>query len=289
MSYTPADFGLDKNGPQFAWLDERLTLHGHPPVRLMHNLKDRVRLFQLAQGWTGSGADGLVGPKTLQRLTAAPMPQPSGIDLTPWKLTLPVGEQGSPTEVFPIGHFEESPYFLNRDGSLTFRADCDGVTTSGSVYPRSELREMKGTAKASWSNVSGTHTLTGRLAVTHLPEVKPHVVCMQIHDADDDVCMVRLEGSRLFVERGGDEVGLLDADYHLRVFFDLRIVADPSGVKVIYNGTKSVPLDGLVGSDWYFKAGCYTQASSRVLEGSSKHGTGYGEVIYTALEVRHAA
>ena len=35
VTYTPADFGLEKNGPQFAWLDERLILHGYPPLRLL--------------------------------------------------------------------------------------------------------------------------------------------------------------------------------------------------------------------------------------------------------------
>jgi hypothetical protein len=55
-------------------------------------------------------------------------------------------------------------------------------------------------APASWSNESGTHTMRLRQAVTKLPEAKPHVVTAQIHDEDDDVVMVRLEGTQLEVE-----------------------------------------------------------------------------------------
>ncbi len=43
---------------------------------------------------------------------------------------------------------------------VQFRAPVDGVTTSGSSYPRSELREMtdSGSSEASWSSTSGTHS-----------------------------------------------------------------------------------------------------------------------------------
>ena len=74
------------------------------------------------------------------------------------------------------------------------------MTTSGSSYPRTELREMNGAKLAAWSNTQGTHTLTVRQAVTALPAAKPDVVTAQIHDAEDDVMEVRLESGKLIAQ-----------------------------------------------------------------------------------------
>src|SRR5690242_13890395 len=68
-----------------------------------------------------------------------------------------------------------SRYFqvdAQRDG-VVCTANAGGVTTKNSSYPRSELREMNGDQLASWSNRSGTHTLSVRQAVTRLPTAKP--------------------------------------------------------------------------------------------------------------------
>src|SRR5689334_2747063 len=141
----------------------------------------------------------------------APTPAPAGtaqvpgqlLDLTNWKLTLPTGREGKPEEIEEpaLSSFTNNFFRLNdgRDG-VVFTANAGGVTTSGSSYPRSELREMSGPELASWSNTTGTHTLRLREAVTQLPKVKPHVVAAQIHDAEDDVIEVRVEGEHLLVE-----------------------------------------------------------------------------------------
>lgn len=285
MSYTVADFGKYE---AFVWQDERLTAHGYPPLDSNDTLQNRLQRLQLDLGFKGTqlggGADGLQGPKTLAFLYSDPVPPPpSGIDLTSWKLTLPVGEPEHPDEVYPIGSFQESPWFVrNADGSLRFRAACDGVTTSGSDYPRSELREMDGDSKAAWSNRDGTHTLTARLAITHTLVKKQHVVAAQIHDAKTKVIMVRLEGPKLFVESPHSDDLPLDDNYRLGTPFDLTIVANPQGIKVVYNGTRSVSLSH-TGSDWYFKSGCYTQ--SNVSKGDAP--SAYGEVVIYSLEVSH--
>jgi hypothetical protein len=78
---------------------------------------------------------------------------------------------------------------------VVFTADAGGVTTKNSTYPRSELREMNGDEMASWSNRTGTHTLSVRQAVTELPKAKPELVTAQIHDAESDVMEVRLEAA----------------------------------------------------------------------------------------------
>jgi poly(beta-D-mannuronate) lyase len=124
--------------------------------------------------------------------------------------------------------------------------------------------------------------LTVTEAITAVPKVKPHVVAAQIHDGEDDVVMIRLEKNRLFVEADGDEVGVLDPAYVLGTRFTVELRATSSGIRVTYNGSKSVTYDK-VGSGYYFKAGCYTQ--SNVDKGDKA--SAYGEVVIYALTVKH--
>src|SRR5436853_5719715 len=97
----PTLYGPGKGGPQIAWLRWRLAVHGIiEPGHLMWNeLWDEdldqayVRQFQLARGWTGRGADGLVGPKTLLLLSLAPEGETHRISRTNWKITNPDGSE----------------------------------------------------------------------------------------------------------------------------------------------------------------------------------------------------
>jgi hypothetical protein len=211
------------------------------------------------------------------------------LNLANWKLTLPVGTQqaGKPDEIYQpqLARFSLSPYFMLDPAktAVVFAAPVGGVTTSNSGYPRSELREMKGSSEASWSNVTGVHTMTVTEAITHLPVVKPHVVAAQIHDAQDDVLMVRLERSNLFVEHNGTNLGTLDANYQLGTVYTVKLVAAEDHIKIFYNGVLKVDT-ARSGSGWYFKAGCYTQ--SNPTKGDAPDA--YGEVVIQSLTVTHA-
>jgi len=55
-----------------------------------------------------------------------------------------------------------------------------------------------GSKNASWSSSVGEHSMFLELSVTHLPVVKPHIVVAQIHDAEDDVIVFRLENKKTF-------------------------------------------------------------------------------------------
>jgi poly(beta-D-mannuronate) lyase len=230
---------------------------------------------------------------TVELASAAPTPAPTlpaqGIGLTNWKLTLPTGESGSPTEVRQpqLAQFS-APGAFWLDGArqgVVFRAAAGGVTTENSSYPRSELREMTaaGATEAGWSNAVGAHVMSITQAITALPAAKPHVVAGQVHDADDDVIMIRLEGSRLFVESDGDEVALLDPAYQLGTKFTVEIKATPAGIAVSYNGSPVVALS-TISQGLYFKAGCYTQSNPS--KGDSPES--YGEVVIYALTVSHS-
>jgi Alginate lyase len=214
------------------------------------------------------------------------------LDLSHWKLTVPVAGEGSKDAAEirqpQLSVFQDrTSFFVDpKLKGVVFRAACGGVTTKGSKYPRCELRELYGTGKDStavWNTSdAGSHVMTATLAVTHLPAYKPHVVCAQIHDAKDDLLMVRLEGQKLIIERNKTGDVELDANYKIGTFFDLKVEAGNGHVKVWYNGTPKL--------DWeqsrkgcYFKAGCYTQ--SNVQKGDAPDA--YGEVTIRKLNLTH--
>ena len=104
-----------------------------------------------------------------------------------WTLQLPIGSAGSPTTITSaslVAGFTDA-YFLydNSDGTpaVAFFAPDNGVTTSNSEHPRSELREMQsdGTTPANWDPFDAkTHTMKTTLKVTDAR----HRLCIgQIH------------------------------------------------------------------------------------------------------------
>ncbi len=208
------------------------------------------------------------------------------LDLTNWKITLP-----DATEIKQpaLATFSKVPtFYLDPRGFVNFRAEAGGSGSTNSSYPRSELREMTdgGKSDARWSTSIGVHTLTITQAITHTLVVKPHVVAGQIHDASDDLVMVRLEGTRLFVENKGNELSPdLDPRYILGTKFVVRIEASRAQVRVYYNdlATAKVILDADV-SGCYFKAGVYTQSNSS----KGEDPTSYGEVRVFQLQATHA-
>lgn len=240
-------------------------------------------------GDTGGGLDTGGGTDSGEDQGAPDLPS-QVLDLANWKLTLPLPDKdgGGPLEVAQpeLAEFEVDPWFLAEGDHVRFRAHAGGATTSGSHYPRSELREMTadGAEKASWSTTEGVHTLTIVQAITHLPVAKPQVVAGQIHDAADDVVMIRLEGSRLFVEGGGEDLGELDADYVLGDLFTVRIEAGDGRIDVTYGDDAgpavSVPADA---EGCYFKAGVYTQSNPE----RGDDPDAYGEVELHDLQVTH--
>ena len=112
------------------------------------------------------------------------------IDLSHWKITLPIGNPTSvsPPEILDYANNETlKPFFYNdtSDGSLVFYT-YPGATTTNSSYSRTELREqmVAGDDNTNWTFAQGGQ-LSGTLSV---PEVSvdasgnPHrVIVMQIH------------------------------------------------------------------------------------------------------------
>ncbi|HEV7783540.1 MAG TPA: polysaccharide lyase family 7 protein [Chitinophagaceae bacterium] len=217
------------------------------------------------------------------------------LNLTNWKITIPVDGPDGGTNADEISQpqlaaYSIDPWFKNNatNTGVLFRAHTGGATTSGSGYPRSELREMtnNGTTNASWSSGSGTHTMEIDQAIMHLPVVKPHIVAGQIHDAGDDVIVFRLEGSKLFIDINGDDGPTLTSSYVLGTRFKVKFVVSNNQTKCYYNDVLKYTLNQSY-SGAYFKAGAYTQSSCTGTPGSSESCSAYGEVLIYNVTVSH--
>lgn len=217
------------------------------------------------------------------------------IDLTNWKLNTPVDKQtpGNVDEYKQpvLKSFTDVDWFhLNStlDG-VVFKANAGGFTTSGSGFPRSELREMinNGSTNASWSSSSGIHTMFIEQAITHLPNVKPHIVIGQIHDANDDVIVFRLENKKLFIDLNGKDGPTLDNNYTLGKKFTVMFKVKDNKVNCYYNDALTYTYNTTF-TGAYFKAGAYVQSSCQgIKKVTGENCDAYGEMEIYKLWVTH--
>lgn len=214
------------------------------------------------------------------------------IDLKDWKLTLPMPDPDDSSKVWEVKQpeltgFVHAPWFANWSrGGVLFGAPVNGKTTSGSLNPRCELREMNGPKLASWSSSVGAHTMTAVLAFTKLPIGKPHLVGGQIHDAKDDVIVWRLEGKKLWLTNG-DETNwhLVTDSYELGTAVEVKFVVWADQVRCYFNGTWIVTLVRKF-SGAYFKMGSYVQAHCGQ-DGVPCSSDNVGQVTVFSLVVSH--
>lgn len=220
------------------------------------------------------------------------------LDLSDWKVTLPVGTEKEPERSLEISQpelatYRLDPWFMPTQDKkgVIFRAPINAPTTGNSGYPRSELREMSedGEKTAFWPSTTGTHTLFLDEAITAVPKNKRHVVAGQIHGDDDDLLVIRLEYPTLFIARGKKNVHTLDENYTLGKRFTVEFVVQDGRIMVYYNGS-STPVYTLEKRlrMAYFKAGVYTQSNCET-EGSPDLCTAdnYGEAVIYRATVTH--
>jgi hypothetical protein len=199
-------------------------------------------------------------------------------------------EQGSNPDTYQrdelLAGASVSPWFYALDARRTvgFRANVEGTTTSGSSYPRSELREMQtnGSSVASWDASTGNHYLGIIGAVTHVPTNKPQVVFLQIHGGGDDIVQVRYHnGAIRWNFEGSLQDEVLEANYQLGTVFKAELSISGGTLSVIYNG-KTVATRSITGPTAYFKAGAYVQ-SNLTYDNPGE----YGEVQLSQVTVTH--
>ncbi|RQO70008.1 polysaccharide lyase family 7 protein [Pedobacter sp. KBW06] len=217
------------------------------------------------------------------------------LTLQNWKLNVPEGIKtpGRSDEYKqPELNTYQHPQWFHTNASgdaVVFRANTGGTTTSGSGYPRSELREMTNDGKknASWSSSTGTHTLFIDQRISHLPLEKPHIVVGQIHDDQDDVIVFRLEKNKLFVKMGDEKGPVLEENYQLGTRFTVSFKVSKDQTDCYYNGQLRFSYPKAF-RNAYFKAGAYVQSScqgKRKVKGESCEA--YGEVEIYKVSLNH--
>lgn len=236
---------------------------------------------------------GVVGAPTASAATCEYPAQ--ALDLTNWKLQLPAAD-GSDSIVEikrpQLDAYSKDPDFTTvsktcGDG-VQFRAPINGAHTSGSHYALTELREMtnNGTDNASWSSTVGTHTYTETIAFTALPKGKPDLVGAQIHNATEDISLLVLRDTKLYISDGDNSMAKLVTDkYELGTKIDMKWVVSGGVTKAYINGALQLTFNRAY-EGAYFKAGSYPQASC---DNASPCDDGnYGSTIITQLAVSHS-
>jgi hypothetical protein len=255
------------------------------------------------------------GPAPADPAPAEPQSTPRkspglNFDLSLWKLTLPVDangqSNGTAIEIKPIASTYQHPlyFFSAADGAMTFMAPTDGATTSGSHYPRSELRElMSSGANAAWTIEQGG-TLSATLTVNEVPVAASgksgRVVIGQIHGPDDELCRLYYDNGQLYFYDDKSGPAQIEVQYILKsssgAATNIPLNAQFDYSIVVANGSLvvSVRHDGItysatepISSFWrgqalYFKAGVYVQVG-KPGSGAGTVGTGQGKVSFYKL------
>jgi parallel beta-helix repeat protein len=108
-------------------------------------------------------------------------PPGSNFDLSHWKLTLPDAVASEIPAAQLTAGSTNSFFFTGADGAMVFWCPVTGGTTSGSSYPRAELRELLDPENdnVNWTGY-GTHILNAQCKVTQIPSSKKTIIG-QIH------------------------------------------------------------------------------------------------------------
>ncbi|MFI0435783.1 MAG: polysaccharide lyase family 7 protein [Parachlamydiaceae bacterium] len=175
--------------------------------------------------------------------------------------------------------FEEAPYFVvvpyRYHQAVQFWVRVDSATTTGSFYPRSELRQVTSDgSKAAFNAFKGTYSLEGKTRITHLPPIKPEVVIAQLFDGEVDRVAIRtqvIKGQINLVVRinGKAMKPYLSAPYVLNTEFYWKIFIQNGLVSIYFNDMTTPvitnqPLISEARASWYFKAGCYSQTNNKI-------------------------
>ncbi|MEC5384086.1 polysaccharide lyase family 7 protein [Uliginosibacterium sp. H3] len=257
-----------------------------------------MRQFRFARRFKRYGVTFLLAALHLSAasaVSAEPLPADlAQLDhLHAWRLTLPVpsrkGRAWADEIGFPeLARFTAPPWFLTAasgDG-VVFRANAGGTRTSNNTrFARSELREMNSLWEgeklvryetASWDLADNLERrMFIRQAITAVPLNKPQVTVGQIHNARDDVVMIKFEGDSPghLSKRGALQVRLnnakdtyvIDPAYEIGQTFTVEIIAQAGKVSVLYNGKPTIVRDTPIRIETagcYWKAGMYIQSST---------------------------
>jgi PKD repeat protein len=215
------------------------------------------------------------------------LPPGSNFNLNNWyiqfptengSLTCTAGSVDSASTTQLINGYTNAPYFYTgSDGAMVFWAPINGATTSGTTFPRSELRELINPSNTSIDWIPyGTHILNAQVKVLQVPSSTKEVIIGQIHaysSAALPTVKIIYDNGKL---HGTVKTNSTDDGSDL----DFPTVTSGLSNTITYtievvNGLVSVAINGITNSynifhsdpnytneTQYFKAGDYCQANS---------------------------
>jgi poly(beta-D-mannuronate) lyase len=243
---------------------------------------------------------------TFDNVTLASAPA-NYFDLSRWYLQLPTsnniltgtsGTVDSASTAQLLAGFSNPYFYLASDGAMTFWVPDNGSMTSGSIHPRSELREelIPGNTDTNWT-LYGTHLLTATCVVSNVPSDTKKVCIAQVHEqigAAIPMVMIMFYNNTIYADiwsNGNDNNSSSSYPFG----------AGGLGVPINYfiavtNGVLTVGVNGVItsvdlfnnGSNWqtnavYFKAGAYSQTTNQC-----NCSTDGAQVAFYALSHTHA-
>lgn len=221
------------------------------------------------------------------------------LDLSTWNLTIPQRGPAATISTAKLGRDYQSPYFRRSAEGVEFWVPVNGARTSGSEYPRTELRETRPDGRlVTWRYPLADNLMVATLRVESVPSSR-RMVIGQIHSNGSGsaealplvklVYQQRLDKARvqaLVRDRPDDITTRTYTVYDgipLGDTFTYRLGVSSSGVLSVQveNGHVSQQLD----TQWaykglYFKAGLYLQDN----RGPASEG---GRATFTDLSIRH--
>jgi len=210
----------------------------------------------------------------------------ANFDLSAWKLQTLRESDNSFTEISNTSelkvHSSKFFYTDGTDGAMVFRVPSNGGTTSsGTKYPRVELRQTG--ASGNWKlSDENEHYLTAQCQVIEVAQVKPKTIIGQIHGSESNSEMLKLrwtgyKDGECFVEarfqtndNAGSEYGVkLATGLSLGDMIDYSISMKNGEVIVTVNGNSASQTytSQFYGTTdrYYFKAGNYIQWNDEIV------------------------
>lgn len=200
-------------------------------------------------------------------------------DLKDWKLQTINTADNTFKEItatnLVAGYSSDLFYSNSNDGSIVFKAPSNGATTSGSGYPRCELRQM--TAGANWALSDATeHYLYAECKVINVANAKPQIIIGQIHGSEINSELIKLrwtgyQAGKCYVEARFEYNDATQGEYGVTLASGLSLgdlitytITMKSGkITATVNGTSASQTytNAYFGTTdaYYFKAGNYFQ------------------------------
>ena len=200
----------------------------------------------------------------------------SQIDFSIWSLQLPTGTGTSPTTISPAKlaqGYMDAYFYPAADGGQTFMDPATGITTSGSVHCRTEMRESTADGgQAAWAS-TGTNTMTVTGKVLKVGGGSSGDVTVgQLFNGTDSIPLIEMQysvgkgGFELLYEEakgGGSETDLKTA-VALNTQYTFSLALSKGVATVSVNGTQvytHMPSAGTLAKSFYFKFGNYDQTA----------------------------